>query len=87
MNDTDQFQCQKCGECCRRLNFFVPMEGVLAEVLSAHYNRPIERVGVLIQHRCHSLNEDNQCDIYDQRPEYCRRHRCEGPGTLLVKTR
>ena len=83
----EDFECQKCGECCNRVNFFVPMKGELAEVLSAHYGRPIDRVGILIEHRCNHLTDENLCDIYKDRPAYCRQHRCEDPGTLLVKMR
>lgn len=80
----NQTSCRKCGECCRRINFFVPLQDPLASLFSAHYNRDVQQVGVFIDHRCHHLRDDHLCDIYNERPDFCRMHTCQNDGTVIV---
>ena len=79
--------CQKCGQCCRQINFQVPLDPVLGEFFSAHYGRPIARTGLHIDHVCIQLKENNLCKIYETRPEYCRDFQCEHPDMVVVRTK
>jgi len=80
-------ECIKCGQCCRQINFRVPLDPELAELFSAHYGHKVTTVGFHVEHRCVHLTTDNLCGIYDERPEYCRQFKCETPGMVVVRTK
>ena len=78
--------CQKCGQCCKQIVFGCPLPDELAEFMSAHHGRPIDRVLVRHKHQCKHQGEDNLCKIYETRPAYCRKFICECQTQLIVTT-
>jgi len=80
-------ECQKCGECCRRIMIGTDLPDELAELMAVHFGRPINRIGMEIEHRCRNLGDDNLCMDYHNRPDYCRKFMCNNPGALMVKVK
>lgn len=71
-------KCQKCGECCIRFNFTVPLtKEELKELVQAHYGDKAEELRVFLDHKCVQLNDDNTCKIYETRPKICKEFWCE----------
>ncbi len=73
--------CRKCGLCCSCLILplaWTPSEDVI-EWLTARELRPKLRNGILwiaVPDRCPHLNNDNLCEVYDDRPRICREGIC-----------
>ena len=76
--------CQRCGDCCR---FVVVVTGKITnDDLLAYFKAhgiQVRAKSVLIPSVCQHLqwwndrgSQSTECDIYDTRPELCRRGRC-----------
>jgi Fe-S-cluster containining protein len=71
-------KCQRCGECCKSFNFSMKnINADLKELLEAHYNKPMEEMTFVIEHKCEQLKEGNECAIYEKRSKICREFWCE----------
>ena len=71
--------CLKCGKCCDEVGFFVNKERTDVEWLKLHGITVEDRgdeVKITIALPC-SKKINNQCSIYDNRPEICKNYRCE----------
>lgn len=81
--------CIRCTDCCRKYALNLNLGGPMADLLSAHYNRPISSIRVRVKHDCAQLQEDGSCAIYDTRPVICRNFLCQpaldrANGMLIV---
>tara|TARA_R110002020_G_scaffold355205_1_gene567907 strand:+ start:62 stop:571 length:510 start_codon:yes stop_codon:yes gene_type:complete len=65
-----KFPCTKCGACCRSLN----LNKIKANVpyLEVSLNMKIEVPPAKENGDCAHLTEDNQCAIYEERPDMCK---------------
>lgn len=71
-------KCQKCGKCCISFNFSMRnINTDLKELLEAHYDKKMEEMTFVIDHKCEQLKEDNVCAVYETRPKICREFWCE----------
>jgi len=76
--------CQKCGECCKQIQFGCPMPPELSELFTAHYGRSVDAVKIHLKHRCKMLGDDNRCKDYENRPDFCRQFSCPDPTAVMV---
>ena len=68
------FECKKCGKCCSN---FLPL--MKEEIKTMKKLAKKENKHPLIQEwylRCPFLNNNNRCDIYENRPIICREFSC-----------
>lgn len=62
------FNCSKCGACCKNVRRWKEQSSKLKEILDEEFVFPFDEIeGV-----CIHLDKNNECDIYDQRPDVCR---------------
>jgi len=81
MNQT----CEDCaGKCCKCLIVWPANEPSTVEFYET--TRGVCADGfALVNSRCQHLTEDNQCGIYEARPEVCRKFEVDGPDCLKTK--
>jgi len=83
-----EYLCKKCGECCRSFYFKLGLDETLIQFLKFR-NKPVLGIFTMIKDSegkdilkleipvaCQWLREDNLCDKYEERPEWCRRYYC-----------
>ena len=73
-------ECNKCGECCKSLQFTIPgleNDRLRREYFKARGIKIIEGNKVLIPHRCPLLTADNKCEVWGtpRQPIHCKRYR------------
>ena len=72
--------CQKCGNCCSRGVGYVFISDKKYEKYKKFQDFPLEDLGfvkaIVVEGPCPYLNKNNLCDIYDNRPIFCRVGRC-----------
>lgn len=68
------FKCRKCGECCSN---FLPLRKeeikAMKRLAKKENKHPLIKDWYL---RCPFLNNNNRCDIYENRPIICREFSC-----------
>lgn len=68
------FECKGCGECCSNFLPLTQEEIKLMKKLSKKENKhPLRQDWY---NRCPFLNNNNKCDIYENRPLICREFTC-----------
>ena len=63
--------CYKCGECCRKLDFYDKIS------ISLHTKT------LMFSKVCKFLNENNLCKIYLDRPKSCKEWGCGASKKLI----
>jgi Fe-S-cluster containining protein len=73
-------ECKKCGNCCQTISIPIrtPSDRQLEFWAARGYEVKNTKQGwfLYIPGPCIHLIEDNLCDIYENRPEMCRKHWC-----------
>lgn len=68
------FECKCCGECCSN---FLPLRDIeikeMKKLARTENKHPLRKDWYS---RCPFLNNNNRCDIYDNRPIICREYTC-----------
>lgn len=69
--------CRGCGECCARfLPITVQEEFVIGAYMKMHGIEPRPPRAVFDM-TCPFLDENNECAVYEVRPQICRNFRCD----------
>ena len=70
----NNFECKNCGECCSNFLPLRKQEIATMKRLAQKENRhPLRQDWYA---RCPFLNNNNRCDIYENRPLICREYSC-----------
>lgn len=68
------FECKRCGECCSN---FLPLRDneikIMKKLAKKENKHPLRKDWY---ERCPFLNNNNKCDIYENRPIICREFTC-----------
>ena len=79
MNEVNTLQsmswkCKQCGLCCKYVLVRFKCSADSKIYYEAHPNFIVTKDGtVYVRSRCKHLLEDNTCDIYESRPDVCRK--------------
>lgn len=80
MNNTINGNCSGCGKCCTNILAVSEKEiQVIKAYIKKHNIKPINYCNVLSNEYiniCPFLNSENKCNIYEVRPEICKRFLC-----------
>lgn len=74
MGEVETFKCKECGKCCSNFLPLTKEEIKTMKRLAKKENRhPLRQDWYFI---CPFLNNNNKCDIYEDRPFICREYTC-----------
>lgn len=68
------FECKKCGNCCSAYLPLTEKEVKLMKSLKEKINKAPLRNDYIFH--CPFLNNENKCNIYEDRPFICRQYTC-----------
>lgn len=72
--------CQRCGECCRKVRVYQPLDNEQVKWWKYHGISPKWKIenfyAIDFPIRCVQLVGDNKCGIYEDRPQPCREFDC-----------
>lgn len=74
----EKWECKRCGLCCKWVihRFGGDEEAIryykMHKNFTVIYSDVLKQNVVLIKSRCEHLNENNLCDIYEDRPSACK---------------
>lgn len=85
--------CTKCGNCCRSLGVYVTendteriattthisVDELLSTIIDQDAAKDVGEWGVFNSSPCLFLQDDNLCQIYENRPDSCRAYPCFTP--------
>lgn len=77
-NKTINGQCSGCGNCCSNILMLTDKEIInIKKYIEKNNVQPVNRNTIFnFVNICPFLNFDNQCNIYEIRPEICRKFSC-----------
>lgn len=77
-NNTINGHCSGCGNCCANVLMLTDQEiKIIKKYIELHNIQPINRNTIFnFVNICPFLNKDKQCNIYDVRPDICRKFSC-----------
>lgn len=91
----DFFECQRCGQCCRYdlVDMFaedvrrIERYGLPREYIVQFMKFVGEKAYLVTTGGCPFLNEKNECEIYEARPDTCHRYPIQYPrdGRIVVR--
>jgi Fe-S-cluster containining protein len=70
-----EHKCRKCGTCCKYLEFTLNKSDVNVEFYKARGVTVYEyddHIVVIVDSVCRHLNDDNTCNIHDEKPGACK---------------
>lgn len=98
MAEAGEFDCTRCGACCRCFPIFASEADATRETrirsesrqLEAHLATPDKAYQLFplpFQEQCAFLRPDQLCSIYETRPEVCRRFTAGSPQCIEARER
>jgi len=72
------YECRKCGKCCKQFNLPVKNEDELKERFKEYFGFQLKtcKIKVIFEGECEFL-VGNKCSKYEERPEMCKNFICK----------
>lgn len=79
INNTDNGKCSECGKCCANILMLSNKEiTIIKEYIKLHNIGPVNRNTIFqFVNICPFLNSYNRCNIYEVRPDICKKFSCD----------
>ena len=78
-NNTNNGQCSACGKCCANVLMLNEKEiDIIKKYINKHNILPVNRNTIFsFVNICPFLSKNNKCNIYEVRPDICRKFSCD----------
>ena len=78
-NNTINGTCSGCGNCCANVLMLTSQEiNIIKKYIKKHNIQAVNRNTIFnFVNICPFLNQENKCNIYDVRPEICKKFSCD----------